>query len=194
MTARFHHHPGRIKAFLFLVIGVTIGILAIIFFGYNMLRNDPQKLISTMQNKASLSIGKVHQVSTRDGVKEWSLDAASAHVVDETRKLMLEDITIVYFLKDGQEVQLTAEKGYLRTDSSDIEVEQHVVVTFQDYRLESDILQYNHSRRLLATKKPVKIFGTTSTLTADSMFFDLNRNTIKFQGNIEVIFREDIIM
>ncbi|HSO66968.1 MAG TPA: LPS export ABC transporter periplasmic protein LptC [Desulfatirhabdiaceae bacterium] len=194
MMTRFRNHPGRIKLFLFVVIGVTIGVLAAIFIGYRMLRSDPQKLISTIQHKASLSIGKVHQVSTRDGIKEWSLDATSAHVVDETRKLMLEDITVVYFLKDGQEVQLKAEKGYLKTDSSDIEVERNVVVTFQDYRLESDILQYNHGRRLLASKKPVKIFGTSSTLTADSMFFDLDRNTITFQGNIEVIFREDIIM
>lgn len=194
MMTRFRNHPGRIKLFLFMVIGVTIGVLAAIFIGYRMLRSDPQKLISTIQHKASLSIGKVHQVSTRDGIKEWSLDATSAHVVDETRKLMLEDITVVYFLKDGQEVQLKAEKGYLKTDSSDIEVERNVVVTFQDYRLESDILQYNHGRRLLASKKPVKIFGTSSTLTADAMFFDLDRNTITFQGNIEVIFREDIIM
>ncbi|MFZ3047963.1 MAG: LPS export ABC transporter periplasmic protein LptC [Desulfatirhabdiaceae bacterium] len=194
MMTRFRNHPGRIKVFLFMVIGVTIGVLAAIFIGYRMLRSDPQKLISTIQHKASLSIGKVHQVSTRDGIKEWSLDATSAHVVDETRKLMLEDITVVYFLKDGQEVQLKAEKGYLKTDSSDIEVERNVVVTFQDYRLESDILQYNHGRRLLASKKPVKIFGTSSTLTADAMFFDLDRNTITFQGNIEVIFREDIIM
>jgi LPS export ABC transporter protein LptC len=194
MMTRFRNRPGRIKLFLFVVIGVTIGVLAAIFIGYRMLRSDPQKLISTIQHKASLSIGKVHQVSTRDGIKEWSLDATSAHVVDETRKLMLEDITVVYFLKDGQEVQLKAEKGYLKTDSSDIEVERNVVVTFQDYRLESDILQYNHGRRLLASKKPVKLFGTSSTLTADAMFFDLDRNTITFQGNIEVIFREDIIM
>jgi len=190
MMTRFRNRPGRIKLFLFVVIGVTIGVLAAIFIGYRMLRSDPQKLISTIQHKASLSIGKVHQVSTRDGIKEWSLDATSAHVVDETRKLMLEDITVVYFLKDGQEVQLKAEKGYLKTDSSDIEVERNVVVTFQDYRLESDILQYNHGRRLLASKKPVKLFGTSSTLTADAMFFDLDRNTITFQGNIEVIFRE----
>jgi LPS export ABC transporter protein LptC len=194
MISYFRNHPKRIKVLLFSIIGVTIGLLILVFAAYRVMRDDPQQLISTIQHQASLSIGKVHQVSTRDGVKEWSLDAASAHVVDETRKLMLEDVSVIYYLKDGQEIRLTAEKGSLKTDSHDIEVEQRVVIAFQEFRMETDKLGYNHGRRLLATRLPVKIYGPTSTLTADSMAFDLNTNQITFKGNIEVIFREDIIM
>lgn len=184
----------RIRSVLALVIVITIGLLIALFIGYRWLRTDPQRLVSTIQQQASMSIGKVHQVSTRNGVREWVLDAESAQVVDEARKLMLEGVSVVYYLSNGDQVTLKADHGNLRTDSSDIEVYDNVVVTYQSYKLETQKLMYVHETRLITCPTQVVLTAETSVLTADTMTFDLNQNRSAFEGNVEVIFHEHIRM
>lgn len=172
---------------------ITTVIIAGIFIKNRFLSQDPVKLISSIQQNASLAIGNVHQVSTRDGTKEWILDARSAHVIDESKQLMLEDVTVVYFIKNGKDVQLTANRGILKTETKDIEVAGQVVLTYSDYTLETEKMNYDHGRRILFSSTPVKIIGDTINLTADSMKYDLTANQTWFQRNVEVLLRENPI-
>ncbi len=172
---------------------ITTGVIAWIFIKNRYLSQDPVKLITAIQQNATLSIGNVHQVSTRDGVKEWILDAKSAHVVDESKHLMLEDVTVVYFVKNGKEVRLTAERGILKTETKDIEVTGQVILTYTDYTIETKQMNYDHGQRVLFSPTPVKIIGKTVTLTADSMKYDLTANQTWFQKNVEVLLRENFI-
>ncbi len=172
---------------------ITTGIIAGIFIKNRYLSQDPVKLITSIQQNASLAIGNVHQVSTRDGIKEWILDARSAHVIDESKQLMLEDVTVVYFVKNGKEVRLTASRGILKTETKDIEVTGQVVLTYSDYTLETEQMNYDHGRRILFSSTPVKIIGDAINLTADSMKYDLTANQTWFQRNVEVLLRENPI-
>jgi LPS export ABC transporter protein LptC len=170
---------------------ITTGTLAGIFIKNRYLSQDPVKLIASIQQNATLAIGNVHQVSTRDGVKEWILDARSAHVIDESKQLMLEDVTVVYFIKNGKEVRLTASRGILKTETKDIEVTGRVVLTYSDYTLETEQMNYDHGHKMLFSSTPVKIIGNTMSLTANSMKYDLTANQTWFQGNVEVLLREN---
>jgi LPS export ABC transporter protein LptC len=172
---------------------ITTGIIAGIFIKNRYQRQYPVKLMSSIQQNASLAIGNVHQVSTRDGIKEWILDASSAHVIDESKQLMLEDVSVVYFVKNGQEVRLTASRGILKTESKDIEVTGKVVLTYSDYTLETEQMNYDHGRRVLFSSTPVNITGNAVQLTADSMKYDLTANQTWFQHNVEVLLRENSI-
>jgi lipopolysaccharide export system protein LptC len=172
---------------------ITTGVIAGIFIKNRYLSQDPVNLISTIQKNASLAIGNVHQVSTRDGIKEWILDAKSAHVVDESKQLMLEDVTVVYFVKNGQEVRLTGDRGILKTESKDIELTGRVVLTYTDYTLKTEQINYDHGQRILFTSTPVHITGKSVDLTADTMKYDINANQTWFQKNVEVSMRESFI-
>lgn len=170
---------------------ITTGIIAGIFIKNRYLGQDPVKLITSIQKNASLAIGNIHQVSTRDGVKEWILDARSAHVIDETKQLMLEDVTVVYFVKNGKEVRLTANRGILKTETRDILVTGHVVLIYSDYTLETEQMNYDHGLRILFSSTPVKITGNTVNLSAGSMKYDLTANQTWFQQKVEVLMREN---
>jgi LPS export ABC transporter protein LptC len=172
---------------------ITTAIIAGIFIKNRYLSQAPAKLITAIQQNASLAIGNVHQVSTRDGIKEWILDARAAHVIDESKQLMLEDVTVVYFLKNGKEVRLTASQGMLKTETKDMEVTGHVVLTYSDYTLETEQMNYDHGRRLLFSSAPVTINGDAIHLAADSMKYDLTANQTWFQRNVEVLLRENSI-
>lgn len=172
---------------------VIAGILAGVFIKNRYMGQDPVKLITSIHQNASLAIGNVHQVSTREGVKEWILDARSAHVVDESKQLMLEDVTVVYFLKNGNEVHLSASRGILKTETNDIEAVGQVVLTYSDFTLKTEQMNYDHGRRILFSATPVKITGESVSLSADSMKYDLTANQTWFQRNVEVLLRENPI-
>ena len=182
----------KLKFFLISIIVIIIGIIIAVFSTYRSILDKNERLKSAVQSAAKMSIGKVHHTATRDGVREWSLDASAARLDDEKRELILDDLSVVFYMKDGKEVNLTAENGLLHTDSNDIEVTGNVVVRNNNYILKSEKLNYKHNRRILFSNVPVEITSDSERLVADSILFDLNTKKAVLEGNVKGIFSENI--
>jgi len=175
----------RLKFILITVILVTLGIIFTIFIQYRRTPGLPNTQNLSDEEGTNIAIGRVRQTATKDGHTEWSLDAASVKYMESEKKALFKDISVTFFLKDGGKVFLTADAGTLRTESKDIEVTGEVVVRSEDYRLESDSLRYQHEKRLLFAKVPVKITGKDFDLVADSLSVDLNQEKAWFKGNVK---------
>lgn len=184
----------RLKIFLVAIILLSLGAISAVFIGYRLILNKEGKFISSLHNKANISISKVYQTATRDGIKEWSLEAKSAYYIDSTKQANLQDVIVTFFLKDEGKVYLTADQGILKTDSKDIEVTGNVLVQNETYRLRTKKLNYKHTKRIIFSKVPVEIVGDSLNLTADSMSFDLNTNRILFEGRIDGNFSENVTL
>ena len=156
--------------------------------------NKEDNFISSLHSKANISISKVYQTATRDGIKEWSLEAKSAYYIDATKQANFQGVIITFFLKDKGKVCLTADQGILKTDSNDIEVTGNVVVRNETYSLRTKKLNYEHTKRILFSKVPVEIVGDSLNLASDSMSFDLNTNRIFLEGRVEGSFSETITL
>ena len=167
------------------VILVAIGTIAAVFIGYQRVSTAPELLLSSIKEGANLSLGKIRQTATRDGKKEWSLEADSAHYLENDKKAVLKNLLITYFLDDNREVYLEAEEGILQTDTNDIEFSGHVVIRNEDYRLRTKRLSYEHGPRVIFSNDPVQISGETMELSANSIKYDLNKNKITLTGNVE---------
>jgi len=177
--------PKKIKILLLATILITLGGVIGIYIGF---RQDPkiaESVPESIEPDATLSIGKIHQTATRKGKKEWSLEASSAHYIDKTSQMVLKDLSVIFFLKDNNEVTLTADRGILKTESNDIAVSGNVVLNNKEYKLLTEKLNYAHARRVLYSSAPVIITGTSSQLAADSISFDLNSNKITMEGSVE---------
>ncbi|MCK5508943.1 MAG: LPS export ABC transporter periplasmic protein LptC [Desulfobacterales bacterium] len=182
----------KLKLFLIAIIIISSGIIIAIFATY---RGSPDKtagLQSTIQNAAKMSLGKVHHTATRDGVIEWSLDASSARLLDNKKQLILDDIAVIFYMKAGEKAYLTAAKGFLYTDSNDLEIFGDIVVKNNNYVLKTEKLNYEHNRRILFSNVPVEISNDSEQLTADSIFFDLNTKKTGLEGNVRGVFSENI--
>jgi LPS export ABC transporter protein LptC len=153
--------------------------------------NRPDVKISSFKKDANLSIDRIQQTATKNGIKEWSLDAASAHYSDKNKQAFFKDLSVTFFLKNGQKVKVTADEGILKTDSSDIEASGNVVVKNEKYRLNTENIVYNHQQRLISSKTPVKVWSEEINLKADSITFDLNTNRAAMKGNVKGIFIEN---
>jgi LPS export ABC transporter protein LptC len=187
-----NQNPRKLKFFLISIIIILLGIIIAVFSVYRGILDEADGLKSAIQSAAKMSLGKVHHTATRDGVIEWSLDASSARLLDEKKQLILDDLSVVFYMKDGEKAYLTAEKGFLHTDSNNIEVVGNVVVKNNDYVLKTEKLNYENTRRILFSTIPVAISSDSEKLTADSISFDLNTKKTVLEGNVRGTFSENI--
>ena len=181
----------KLSLFLLIVILLSVGTVVSVFIGYRQVSNAPEMLLSSIKEGANLSLGKIRQTATRDGKKEWSLEADSANYMEAENKVDLKNLSVVYFLEDNREVYLKADQGILQTDTNDIEFSGNVVIRNEDYQLRTKRLSYEHERRLIFTKDPVQISGEDVQLSAKSLEYDLNLNKIILAGNVAAAVSRD---
>ncbi|RTZ99623.1 MAG: LPS export ABC transporter periplasmic protein LptC [Deltaproteobacteria bacterium] len=175
---------------LFLSVGMIVGILATTGLLMHNRRTPPVATPKVLPDSpaADTSMNRLYQVSTRDGRTEWKLEAASAETVKSKNMAKLKDVSVVFYLKDGGEVKLTADRGLIRTGKKDIEVSGNVVITTKDYKMITDQLKYDNNNRTLTSPTPLAITDSSSSLMADSMVYNLNKNQSFFKGNVMGIF------
>ena len=187
-----NHNHRKLKLFLFSFILIALGITLAVFITHRHFLEKKDNIVSAIQNKANIAIGKAHQTAIRNGIKEWSLDATSVNYIVKKNQAIFRDLFVTFYLKDKTQVYLTANKGILNTDSNDMELFGNIEVKNSTYRLKTENLFYRHNKRIIFSKVPVKVTGTTFDLAADSMFLNLNTNKTTFEGNVEGILSESI--
>jgi LPS export ABC transporter protein LptC len=186
------HNHKKLKLILLLVILVGLGVTLVVFTSHRRILGKDKNIVSNIKNNANISIGNAHQTATRNGIKEWNLDAASVNYMVKKNQAIFQDLSITFYLKNKTEVYLTANKGILKIDSNDMEVSGNVVVKNSTYRLKTENLFYRHNQRIILSKVPVQVFGNAFNLVADSMSLNLNTNKLMFEGKVQGTLHEII--
>jgi lipopolysaccharide export system protein LptC len=182
----------KLKIILVAIVSIVISIVIVVYIGYRRLSKAPDKILSAIQDGADMSIGKINQTATRDGKREWRLEASSARYSQTKNEVILKDLSMTFFLDDDSEVYLTAKKGILNTRTNDVEVTGDVVVKRENYELITEKLNYLHDKRIVFSKVPVLIVGDDAEISADSASLDLNTKKLRLKGNVESSISENI--
>ena len=160
------------------------GLSAAVYFGY-------QRIVSVVKSEAptpaateTMVVERIHQSSTKDGRTEWNLDAASAQYLLAEKKMLLRDLFVTFFTKDGQKVYVTALHGSVRTDSHDMEAHDNVVVYNDLYHMNADRMTYAEESRVITCDTPVKITSQAGEILADSLSMNLNTNRLVMKGHV----------
>ena len=187
-------YQKKLKFFLISLIFLTFGVILLVFLQYRLVLEKNDSPISIGLSKANISIGKAHQTATRNGIKEWSLDAASAEYMDKNSQAIFKDLSMTFYLKDETKVYITANQGVLKTDSNDMEIYGNVVVRNKNYKLRCENLYYKHDQRIIFSKVPVNITGNSFELAADSMSLNLNTDKALFEGKVKGTFSDQFTL
>jgi LPS export ABC transporter protein LptC len=177
-------HSGRRRQVLLAGIILAAALSAAVYLGY-------QRLVSVLRPEApaasapeAMVVERIHQSAVRDGRTEWSLEAASAQYLLSEKKMLLQDLFVTFFTKEGQKVYLTARHGVVRTDSHDMEAHDDVVVYNEFYRLNAERMTYAQDSRVITCDTPVKITGQAGEILADSLAMNLNTNRLVLKGHV----------
>jgi LPS export ABC transporter protein LptC len=144
----------------------------------------PVTLESVIPKKSDVSLNRIHHVATREGVKEWMLDADSAQYEKAGGKTVFKNICATFFLEEGRAVTLNSRDGMLLNDTKDMEIWGDVVARSGSYELNTNRIRYDHKTKILSTKTPVVIKGKGLEITGDRMSFDLQTEHVVVQGQV----------
>jgi lipopolysaccharide export system protein LptA len=183
-----HSNPrntARLKQALLIGALLAAVTAAAVYVGYRWLTAAPSKTEAEPPADTGMTLERIHQTATREGRTEWSLDAATARYLLAEKKVVLSGLSVVYFLKNGQKVYMTADRGEVLTDSNDMDAAGNVVVYNDLYRVETERASYRHGPRLMEARTPVRITGKPGELTSDTLALDLNTNRSTLRGHVQ---------
>jgi len=179
---------------LLAVIGITIAGVLVVFIGYRRILEQNEALLAPLEQKADIAIASFEQTATKNGVKEWHLQAKSARYNKAQAEAVLEDLKVTFYLEDGRQAHLTADRGTIMTASQDLKVSGNVMANNGDYLLKTETMHYLHDQRILLSRVPVDISGPAFNIVADSIRLDLNTQRTLLEGNVEGNFSDSLAL
>lgn len=181
-----------IQRLLLAVAVLALAATVSVFIGYRRMTRNPDVLLDLIQKEADMHLNKVRQTATKNGIREWRLEAESATLLEEQKTMLLARPDVEFFMNDGDNVHLTADKGRIYTDSSRMHVSGQVSANTRLYRFRTEALSYDPATRELRAETPVTLSSQSFTLNANSMAMDLKTNITRFEGGVEGIISEDL--
>lgn len=180
---------------LWLIVGILggIAVTTIVLMQRREIVEDVKTVQDKFNPRADATLGKIEQISTKNGRTEWRLTADSAEMMEVANRLKLKNISATFYPKSGEEVYLTAKSGLVDTSTNNIEVTGNVVIETELYQMATEQLNYDDQSRLLTSNAPVNLTDGASALAADGMQYDLGKNRARFTGNVAGIFGKDLL-
>jgi LPS export ABC transporter protein LptC len=149
-----------------------------------------EKLPKVSTEGADMQLKKIRFVEDKQGQKTWELEAESVHQYQEQNIMVLEDVKVTFYAKEGRIIYLTGKHGKVYQDSKNVDLLGDVVLTSSDgYQLKTHSASYCHSEKIVSTADPVEINGEQIRLTGRGMLVDVEAKTFKILSQVKTQLR-----
>ena len=139
---------------------------------------------------ANTHLEKVHFVEDKHGQKTWELEATSVQQYEGQNMLVLKDVKVTFFSRDGRSFVLTGKQGKVYQDSKNVEIAGDVILTSSDgYRLKTQSIAYDHKEKKARTQDLVEIEGEQLHLVGRGMLVDMEAKTFKVLSQVKTQWR-----
>ena len=184
-------NPKLIRRLMLAVALVALIATVGVFVGYRRMTHNPEAILDLVQTGADMQLSKIRQTASKNGIKEWRLEAESATLIKEKNIMRLAKPDVEFFMENGDNLHLTADEGTIHTDSSRLNVSGRVSAANSLYRFQTEDLDYDPKARTLNADKPVHISGQSFTLRADSMAMNIATRITRFEGGVKGVISDD---
>ena len=169
---------------------VLVGGLVLLRLWVNLRERKASEKLSEvpkiLTDGADTRLEKIHLVEDKHGQKTWELEATSAQQYQDQNMLVLKDVKVTFFSKDGRVFSLSGKEGKVYQDSKNLEIIGDVVLTSNDgYRLKTQSISYNHKENKARTSDPVEIEGEQLRLEGRGMLVDMEAKTFKVLSQVK---------
>ncbi len=149
-----------------------------------------EKLRDFSTGGADMQLKKVRFVEDKQGQKTWELEAESVQQYQEQNVMVLEDVKVTFYAKEGRIIHLTGKQGKVDQNTKNVDLLGDVVLTSSDgYQLKTHSASYRHSEKIVCTSDPVEIDGEQIRLTGKGMLVDVEARTIKILSHVKTQLR-----
>ena len=174
-----------------LLLIVLIGGIALVRLLGNLRANKGSKAVEKVSTQgADMQLKKIRFVEDKQGEKTWELEAESVNQYQEQNMLVLEDVKLTFYTKEGRIIYLTGKQGKVYQDSKNVDLTGEVVLTSSDgYQLKTHSASYRHSGKVVSSADPVEIDGEQIRLTGKGMLVDVEAKTFKILSQVKTHLR-----
>jgi LPS export ABC transporter protein LptC len=149
-----------------------------------------EKLPKVSTGGADMRLEKIRFVEDKHGQKTWELEAKSVQQYQEQNIMVLEDVKVTFYAKEGRSFFLTGKEGKVYQDSKNVELVGDVVLTSNDgYQLKTQSVSYSHLKKTVSTDDPVEIEGEQIRLTGKGMLVNVEAKTFKVLSQVKTQLR-----
>jgi LPS export ABC transporter protein LptC len=149
-----------------------------------------EKLPKVSTGGADMQLKKIRFVEDKQGQKTWELEAESVHQYQEQNIMVLEDVKVTFYAKEGRIIYLTGKQGKVYQDSKNVDLLGDVVLTSSDgYQLKTHSAFYRHSEKIVSSPDPVEIDGEQIRLTGRGMLVNVEAKTFKILSQVKTQLR-----
>lgn len=181
-----------VQRLLIAIAAVSLIAVILVFVGYRRAAQHPQMIMDLVQKKADMHLDKIRQTASRNGIREWRMEAASATLMDGKKIMLLTRPDVEVFMTGGDNVHLIARQGKIYTETNRMTVSGDVVANTRLYRLSTEALEYDPVARELRSDTPVTLSGGGFNLQAGRMAMNLDTRVTRFEGGVEGTISDDL--
>lgn len=182
----------RVFLFLFLLSSlIAIGVSLLISYHSRREASEVKTFAST---EADVGFDRMHYVETRDGQREWELEAVSARYFKGENLTMLDRVKVVFYSKKGITYTLEGREGRFKNDTRDVEVRGDVVITSSEgYQLKTDSLKMVSGGKEISTEDRVVLKGPRLDGEGVGLLIDREAERLTLLNNVKVILKGKVI-
>ena len=180
----------KLRSFLGIIILGSLGVVG--FMTWRTLAPPQQKVETAKEpaTSADLKLDRVRYTETREGVKEWELEAISAQYFKEESTVFFDKVKATFFGKNGQRYVLVGEKGKFNTQTKAIEVFNGVTLSSSDgYQMRTRSLKYMAEKKELSTSDRIEITGPQLRVEGIGLIVELDRQQMKVLRQVTTTLR-----
>jgi LPS export ABC transporter protein LptC len=179
----------KAKIAILLAIVLIGGIVFVTLWGNLQERKASEaedKLPKISTGGADMRLEKIRFIEDKHGQKTWELEAKSVQQYQDQNIMVLEDVKVTFYAKEGRTFFLTGKQGKVHQDSKDVDLVGDVVLTSNDgYELKTHSIAYRHLEKIVSTSDPVEIQGEQIRLTGKGMMVNIENKTFKILSEVK---------
>lgn len=146
----------------------------------DQMKKESQEKIPKLGENIDQKLERIRFMEEKKGKIHWELEASTVHQYQKENMLLLEEVKLVYYSDDGRIFTLSGDRGKVYQDSKDVELMGKVVLTTSDgYRMKTDSLFYDHSKKKVTSSDPVELEGKEIRLVGQGMSISLEEKIFK---------------
>lgn len=182
----------RVFLFLFLLSSlIAIGVSLLISYHS---RREATEVKAFLSPEADVGFDRMHYIETRDGQRDWELEAASARYFKDENLTILDKVKVVFYSKKGITYTLEAREGRFKNDTRDVEVRGDVVITSSEgYQLKTDFLKMVSGGKEISTEDRVVLKGPRLDAEGVGLLIDREAERLTVLNKVKIILKEKVI-
>ncbi len=183
----------NIRIFLGVVILISLGGVSFMVWRTIAPFKEKNTAVKDSAVSADLTLDRVHYTETREGIKEWELEASSAVYFKNENIVLFDKVKATFFGKNQDIYYLKGEKGKFNTQTKAIEVFDGVRLDSSNgYHLRTKSLRYQAEKKELTTSDPVDMSGPQLQVKGIGLVVELDNQRFRVLNQVSTTLSQEI--